>query len=179
MHERVDVLAAGLVSEADDLSREFEARLADSSALAFRVAYSVLRQRQDAEDCAQEAFARAFRRFAELRDREKFRAWLVKMTWHLALDRRRADKRRLVREDTAMRLRPQAGDAEADAIASERAARLWRAIDALPEKLRVVTVLAAIEGHGIRDVAALLGIPDGTVKSRLFDARQKLQELLR
>ena len=66
-----------------------------------------------------------------------------------------------------------------DAIASERAARLWRAIDALPEKLRVVTVLAAIEGHGVREVAALLGIPDGTVKSRLFDARQKLQELLR
>ena len=146
---------------------------------AYRIAWSIVRDREDAKDCAQEAFARAFRRFRELRDREKFRAWLVKMTWHLALDRRRADKRRLVREDTAMRLTPQAGDAEADAIASERAARLWRAIDALPEKLRVVTVLAAIEGHGVREVAALLGIPDGTVKSRLFDARQKLQELLR
>ena len=179
MHERADVLPAGLVTGADEWSREFEARLADSSALAFRVAYGVLRQRQDAEDCAQEAFARAFRRFGELRDREKFRAWLVRMTWHIALDRRRADKRRLVREDTAMRLTPQAGDAEADALAHERSTRLWAAIDALPEKLRVVTVLAAIEGHGLKDVAALLGVPEGTVKSRLFDARKKLQELLR
>jgi RNA polymerase sigma-70 factor (ECF subfamily) len=101
------------------------------------------------------------------------------MTWHIALDRRRADKRRLAREDAAIRQAPHTGDAEADAIASQRAARLWEAIDALPEKLRVVTVLAAIEGHGVKEVAALLSVPEGTVKSRLFDARKKLQELLR
>jgi RNA polymerase sigma-70 factor (ECF subfamily) len=179
MNDRADVLAAGLVTEADDLAREFEVRLADSSALAFRVAYSVLRQRQDAEDAAQEAFARAFRRFQDLRDREKFRAWLVRMTWHIALDQRRAGKRRAVREDAVMRLSPQMGDAEADALAHERSTRLWAAIDALPEKLRIVTVLAAIEGHGVREVAALVGVPEGTVKSRLFDARKRLQELLR
>ena len=68
---------------------------------------------------------------------------------------------------------------EEEVIATERSARLWQAIDQLPEKLRVVVVLAAIEGHGVRDVAALVGVPEGTVKSRLFDARRKLQELLR
>jgi RNA polymerase sigma-70 factor (ECF subfamily) len=179
MHERAHVLAAGLVNEADDLTREFEARLADSSDLAYRVAYSVLRQRQDAEDAAQEAFVRAFRKFGDLRDRDKFKAWLVRMVWTIALDRRRSDKRRLVREDSAMRLHPQAGNAEADAIAAERSARLWAAIDALPEKLRLVTVLQAIEGHSVRDIAQWLEVPEGTVKSRLFDARQKLQEWLR
>lgn len=182
MHERADALAAGPVSEvagADDLTREFETRLADSSGLAFRVAYSVLRNRQDAEDTAQEAFVRAFRKFRDLREREKFRGWLVKMAWTIALDRRRADKRRLAREDSAMRLRPQEGNAETEAIAAQRSARLWQAIDALPEKLRLVIVLQAIEGHSVRDIAQWLDAPEGTIKSRLFDARQKLQEWLR
>ena len=61
MTEFVDRLAGPLVSAEDALARESEARLADSSALAFRVAYSVLRHRQDAEDVAQEAFAKAYR----------------------------------------------------------------------------------------------------------------------
>lgn len=184
MNDRADALA-GFVSEAgdldnlDNLTREFEVRLADSSALAFRVAYSILRQRQDAEDVAQEAFARAFQRFSELRDREKFRAWLVRMTWRIALDWKRRERRRAVREDVVSRGADAAPAIEADVIAQEQAARLWAAIDALPEKLRVVTVLAAIEGHGIKDVAALVGAPEGTVKSRLFDARKLLQERLR
>jgi RNA polymerase sigma-70 factor (ECF subfamily) len=162
----------------DDLRREFEARLAESSTLAIRVAYSVVRHRQDAEDVAQEAFARAHRKFASLRDRDRFRAWLVRMTWRLALDHRRGARRRLVREEAALpnQLSP---DAEAAAMARERAARLWAAIDALPEKLRLVIVLAAIDEQSIRDVATLLGAPEGTVKSRLFEARKKLQEMLR
>jgi RNA polymerase sigma-70 factor (ECF subfamily) len=55
---------------------------------------------------------------------------------------------------------------------------LWNAIDALSEKLRVVVVLAGIEGHDIREVAALLELPEGTVKSRLFLARQQLKDAL-
>ena len=55
------------------------------------------------------------------------------------------------------------------------AARLWPAIDALPEKLRLVIVLAASDGHWRKDVAALLGMPEGTVKSRLFEAKKQLQ----
>jgi RNA polymerase sigma-70 factor (ECF subfamily) len=51
--------------------------LTECSTLAFRVAYSILRNRADAEDVAQEAFAKAYRRFAQLRDRNRFRAWLV------------------------------------------------------------------------------------------------------
>jgi RNA polymerase sigma-70 factor (ECF subfamily) len=172
-------LAGAPVTSADALAREFEARLADSAALAFRVAYSVLRHREDAEDVAQDAFARAFTRFARLRDREKFRAWLVRMTWRLALDRRRGDHRRLAREDATAVLAPPICGGEDEAVARDRAARLWTAIDALPGRLRQVIVLAAIEGHGVREVAALLGIAEGTVKSRLFDARRALQEKLR
>ena len=103
-------LAPGLVEvvEGDDqeLEREFEARLVESSTLAFRIAYGVLRHRQDAEDVAQEALARAHRRFRQLRDRERFRAWLVRLTWRMAIDRRRSDQRRLAREITHAREQP-------------------------------------------------------------------------
>jgi DNA-directed RNA polymerase specialized sigma24 family protein len=82
----------------DALDREFEARLADSSTLAFRVAYSVLRHHQDAEGVVQTAFAKAHRAFRQLRNRDRFRVWLVRMTWRLALDTRRGDLRRVTRE---------------------------------------------------------------------------------
>ena len=179
MNDATDRLAGVFVSAGVDIDREFEARLADSSALAFRVAYSVVRHKQDAEDVAQEAFTRAYRRFAQLRDRERFRAWLVRITWRLALDHRRGDRRRLVREEAAGEPWTPAERLEDRAIAAERSARLWRAIDALPEKLRLVVVLVSIEEQSVKDVAALLGAPEGTVKSRLFDARQKLKEWLR
>src|SRR5213083_3766006 len=99
MHGFADRLAGGIVAVNDAaLEREFESRLLESSTLAFRVAYGVLRHRQDAEDVAQEAFVKAHRSFRQLRDRDRFRAWLVRMTWRLALDRQRNDRRRASRE---------------------------------------------------------------------------------
>ena len=177
MHERADRLAGGFVGVDGELEREFEARLVESSTLAFRVAYSVLRQREDAEDVAQEAFAKAYRNFRQLRDRTRFRAWLARMTWRLAIDRYRATSRRKALELNAESC--EAGPSSAEAIAvRERAERLWQAIDTLPEKFRMVIVLASIEGHEVAEVASLLGIPKGTVKSRLFAARQRLKEQL-
>jgi RNA polymerase sigma factor (sigma-70 family) len=91
MHEYTDRLAGDPVAVNTELEQEFEARLVESATLAFRVAFSVLRHRQDAEEVAQEAFVKAYRRFAQLRDRDRFRAWLVRMTWRLAIDRQRSD----------------------------------------------------------------------------------------
>ena len=175
MHERADRLASTFVTVDEDLAREFEARLVESSTLAFRVAFSVLRQREDAEDVAQEAFAKAYRSFRQLRDRERFRAWLVRMTFRMAIDRQRANRRRFVREQAIEIARETSGDT---VVEHERADQLWRAIDALPEKLRLTIVLAGIQGHDIREVALLLDVPDGTVKSRLFLARKQLRERL-
>ena len=81
------------------LQREFDERVADSTTLAFRVALGVLRRREDAEDVAQEAFLRAHRAFAQLRDRDRFRGWLVRTAFRLALDHQRGRKRRQRRED--------------------------------------------------------------------------------
>jgi RNA polymerase sigma-70 factor (ECF subfamily) len=183
MHEHAERLAGSLVTADEQLEREFEARLADSSRLAFRVAFSVLRQREDAEDVAQEAFAKAYRSFSQLRDRTRFRAWLVRMTWRTALDRQRTNRRRLAREIPDGEAGPdwpeQGRATPADvAAARERAEQLWKAIEALPEKLRLVVVLAGIEGHDMHEVSALLDVPEGTVKSRLFLARRQLKERL-
>ena len=177
MHERADELPGRFVAVDSELELEFERRLVESSTLAFRVAYGVLRQREDAEDVAQEAFAKAYRSFHQLRDRDRFRAWLVRMTWRLALDRRRSERRRAARETI------HAADARTvtttdHVIEHERAQRLWKAIDALPEKLRVVVVLAGIEEYDLQEVARLLDVPLGTVKSRMFAARAQMRERL-
>jgi RNA polymerase sigma-70 factor (ECF subfamily) len=176
MHERTAPLAVGFLSVAGEVEREFDARLVESSTLMFRVAYSVLRHRQDAEDVAQEAFVRAHRHFHRLRDRDRFRAWVVRVTWRLALDHLRTVRRRSIREYQHVETMP--ASTEDAAITAERAEQLWAAIDALPDKLRIVVVLSAIDGHDIREVARLLAVPEGTVKSRLHAARQQLREQL-
>ena len=176
MNEWAGRYSGAFVSLDEDLEREFEDRLRESTTLAFRVAYGVLRHRQDAEDVAQDAFAKAYRSFRQLRDRDRFRAWLVRMTWRLAIDRWRSDRRRTAREQSVEV--SAVATTEDVAVTRERSAQLWRAIDLLPEKLRVVVVLGAIEGHDIREIARLLGVPEGTVKSRLFLARKGLAESL-
>jgi RNA polymerase sigma-70 factor, ECF subfamily len=176
MHESARRYPGMLVTLDASLEREFEERLHDASALAVRVAFGVLRQREDAEDVAQEAFARAYQRFHRLREPQGFRAWIVRVTWRLAIDRWRANRRRSNREQTVRE--QEAGSAEDLAAASERAERLWAAIDALPDKLRLVIILSAIEGYDVREVAALVGVPEGTVKSRLFLARKGLAQKL-
>jgi RNA polymerase sigma-70 factor, ECF subfamily len=181
----MDALAASFpgsaVSRDESLAREFEQRLADCPKLAYRVALGVLHNTAEAEDVAQEAMLRAYRNFHRLRDRERFRGWLVRMAFRLALDRIRAKGRRERHEHDATRAledNQHEGNVE-DLVASREFERqVAQALDALPEKLRIVMVLAAIEGYNTAEVAKLAGLPEGTVKSRLFLARKKLAESL-
>jgi RNA polymerase sigma-70 factor (ECF subfamily) len=178
MHELADQFAGVALTIDEQLDREFEARVAECARLAVRVAYAVLRNSADAEEAAQEGFAKAYTAFRRLRDRDRFRSWLVRVVWRTAIDRRRADRRRLAREQLHAAHRELSTQPD-DAVAKERVDRLWEAVDALPEKLRVVLVLATIEEHNLSEVATLLNVPVGTVKSRLFTARQKMKDLLR
>ncbi len=164
-----------------DMRREFEDRLAECGPLAYRVARGVLRNTADAEDVAQEALLRAYRQFERLRDRNRFRAWLVRIAFRLALDRLRSWKRRELRDTlwSQPEHQPSAANAEELAASSEFQAHLDSALGELPEKLRLVLLLAAMEGHTVDEIAGMLRISTGTVKSRIFYARKQLAEKLR
>ena len=176
---RTDELEQGAAQA--DTRREFEERLAECGPLAYRVARGVLRNTADAEDVAQEALLRAYRQFDRLRDRSRFRAWLVRIAFRLALDRLRSAKRRELRDTTWSQPehQPPPANAEDLAASNEFQGQLDRALAELPGKLRLVLLLAAMEGHTIDQIAALLRISAGTVKSRIFYARRQLAEKLR
>jgi RNA polymerase sigma-70 factor, ECF subfamily len=178
---------AGRILEADSScetanarrQREFEALLAECGPLAFRVAQGVLRNATDAEDVAQEALLRAYQKFDRLRDAARFRSWLVRIAFRLALDRWRSAKRREQRETKWAAPLQSAAPSAADIAASNAfRIRLDKALAELPEKSRLVLLLAAIEGYTLAEVAELLDVPIGTVKSRLFVARKQLAEKL-
>src|SRR5687768_7059446 len=132
MNEAASHLPGLLVSLDASLEREFEQAVRDSANLAVRVAYGVLRRREDAEEVAQEAFTRASARFRDLRAPEQFRAWIVRVTWRLAIDRWRSERRREAREQHTG-AEPGQRTVEDDALAAERSTLLWKAIDDLPE----------------------------------------------
>lgn len=160
------------------IRQEFEDHLAECGPLAYRVARGVLRNDADAEDVAQEALLRAYRRFERLRDRTRFRGWLVRISFRLAIDRVRSAKRREVRETEWSKTAPRPSTEDL-AATSEFQEHLERAIEELPEKHRLVLLLAGMQGHSLEEVAGMLGVPLGTVKSRLFFAKRQLAEKLR
>ena len=160
------------------LRREFEQRLEECGTLAFRVARGVLRNAADAEDVAQEAVLRAYRRFTRLRDPSRFRGWLVRITFRLALDQARSARRREHRE-TLWAMNTPRPTAEDIAASNEFGRRLEQAMESLPKKSRLVLLLASMDGHSLEEVAEVLQLPLGTVKSRLHSARKQLAEKLR
>src|SRR5437879_3171312 len=183
LNQPVSTARSELVREAAqaDARREFEERLAECGPLAYRVARGVLRNTADAEDVAQEALLRAYKSFERLRERSRFRGWLVRISFRLALDRLRSAKRREQRDtlwSQPGRL-PAPANAEDIAASNQFQSHLERALEELPEKLRLVLLLSAMDGYTIEEIAATVGVPIGTVKSRIFIARKKLAEKLR
>lgn len=153
---------------------DFEKRLRESERVVYQIAFGVLANAADAEEVTQDVFLRAYRKLASLRDRTKFRAWVARMSWRLALNRRRATVRARLRETAWFETRAQRSSVETRAARQEFHARLRDEIDRLPEKLRAVLLLCAVEGLDARAVARTLEIPEGTVRSRLHLARKEL-----
>jgi RNA polymerase sigma factor (sigma-70 family) len=102
----------------------------------------------------------------------------IRITFRLALDQARASRRREQRE-TLWAVAVPRPTVEDMAAASEFGRRLDEAMETLPEKSRLVLALSAMDGHSLEEVAELLQLPVGTVKSRLYTARKRLAEKLR
>jgi RNA polymerase sigma-70 factor, ECF subfamily len=142
----------------------------------FRVAYSLVRNHADAEDVVQETFLRAMKH-GRLETIENHKAWLTKVAWRLALDRAKRIPTEPL-EPILGTLMSAEGSLE-DALQEKQRGELLRALlQTLPFDLRQVTVLSTVEEMTSGDIAAVLGIPEGSVRTRLMRARQMLKQKL-
>jgi RNA polymerase sigma-70 factor (ECF subfamily) len=140
----------------------------------------VLRHPQDAEDAVQETFLRALRHRKKLGAVTDARAWLARVAWRVALDRTRR-RPEVPLESAAESVRGlRASGAASDQIAGGRQmmALLEALIAGLPAELRQALTLSTVEELPTAEVAAVLNVPEATVRSRVFRARQILKEKL-
>ncbi len=170
------------VAPAEEQAAALTALVHEYSTTLYRVAFSISRNAAEAEDMVQETFLRVLRhrdRLPEIRDA---RVWLIRIVWNLVLDRKRRQKTRPENEDIAdlVRVLP-AKELRADqaVISAQRHAQVLRLIDALPRKEREALLLSAIDELSNGEIAAVLGVTESSVRSRLFRARRELAEMLK
>jgi len=147
----------------------------------YRVAYSVLRNSADAEDAVQEAFLRVLRHRDTLHEVRDQRVWLVRIVWNIVLDRKRRAKTRPETDDVSelARVLPADGlSAEERAAAAQHHAHVLTCVEQLPAKEREVLLLSAFDELSSTEIAAVLGITESSVRSRLFRARNLMAGLL-
>jgi RNA polymerase sigma-70 factor (ECF subfamily) len=156
-----------------DCEDAFAAMVGRQSRFVFRVAYAILRNPQDAEDVAQDTFLRLYRTGAWRRMSDE-RAFLARTAWRLAVDRLPRTRPASPHPD----LPDRGASPEHAAIASDSTAAIHRLVDALPEELRQPLALSAVDELSSREIAEVMGIPEGTVRTRLMRARRILKEKL-
>lgn len=142
-----------------------------------RVAYRLTGDEMLAQECTQEAFIRAFARLDRFRGDSALGTWLTRIAVTVSLNairRRKRHRERDVGLDQVATLHA----VETSTIEPDLRERVTRAIEALPEIYRTTVVLHDIEGYTHAEIGNLLGVPEGTCKTRLFVARRKLREAL-
>lgn len=152
---------------------QFAALVDRHARFVFRVAYSVLRNLHDAEDAVQETFLKIYR-FRRWEHVGNERAFLARAAWRTAVDR--VSKRTVASHEIDLPAPEQ--NPEQAAIAADRNALVARLIDALPEELRQPLALSTVDEMTSQQIAAVMEIPEATVRGRLMRARQILKEKL-
>lgn len=141
----------------------------------YRLSVAILGDEADARDAAQETFITAWRQIRSVRDPAKFDAWLQRVAVNAARMTHRARRRRGVREIPQSGLAIDREDARLDDGRAPDARVLDSALRMLDVDQRSILVLHHLEGRSVAEIAAMLDIPVGTVKSRLHTARKALQ----
>src|SRR5579884_408091 len=167
-----------LESAIDELQWVFRCRHGDETALGYliarhrnrliRTATNLLRDRHEAEDVAQESFLKAFREIAKLRDDRAFSGYLYRICVRLCMDRLRLKKAELVEFDSAQ---PHSGGTVENRVVIEKL------LAQLPAELRTTLVLREMEQLSYEEVAEVMRVPIGTVRSRLHTARERFRKL--
>jgi len=176
------VISNGAIPLADANEDALEAAVREHARLVYRIAYSVLRNHQDAEDATQETFVRVLRYRRKLQDVQDPKTWLARIAWRVAIERsKRRPEISLSETDTAkavVELRSQLASAEEKTLGREMAGLLESLIAALPEQLRDALRLLTVEELTPGEIAQVLGTSESSIRSRLFRARQILKEKL-
>jgi RNA polymerase sigma-70 factor (ECF subfamily) len=178
-HELIERCLAGDTAAFEPLVERYRQRV-------WRLAYQLLHDREDAWDCAQEAFVRAFHSLRSFRGHAAFYTWLFRITVNVATDRQRSrgaqarafGAERLPEEEWKRTMPDTRARPDQAAAQSEQRERIRQALDALPPKARTIIMLSDVEGLSYREIADVLDCPIGTVMSRLHNARKRLQALL-
>ena len=176
-------VAAGqvILDEAMSLARteeeQLELAVREHAQLAFRIAYSVLRNHHDAEDATQETFLRIMRAKTKLSSVEDPQRWLARIAWRVAVEKKRKAPP-VALEEVADRLQSNDVPADEAMIDRETSQLLEEMIPALPRRLQDVVRLSTVANLSFADIASTLKISEAAVRSRLFRARQILKERL-
>ena len=142
------------------------------------IAWGVVRNSDDAEDLAQEAFVKAFQTIERFKTGEPFGPWIYRIVTNLALDVMK-HRQRFRHEEVQDSLPAARGDrADLPAVVNELARRIDEAIESLPEMQRIVARLFLVEHFEHSEIAAMTSLTEGTVRSHLSLARAKLRERL-
>lgn len=160
-----------LAMAADDRTREFEALLAAYQDKVFRLCYSMMGDRAQAEDAAQESFLRIWKALDRYRGESAIGTWIFSIARNVCLTA--ISKRGALRSEpieSAERPKPMVPDHERD---------LLRVVGQLPENYRQVIMLFYMEERSYEEVARMLGLPEGTVKTHLHRARKQLATMLK
>jgi RNA polymerase sigma-70 factor (ECF subfamily) len=145
-----------------------------------RLAQQVVRHPMAAEDITQECFLRAYRALPRFRGDASFYSWLYRITINLCLNYLRRQAHHLsAAQDSSEVCVPAAGDPSLVLETQERERLIRRAIEALPAHYRVAIILRDLEGLSYQEIADILSIPLGTVKSRINFAKRLLRNALR
>lgn len=142
------------------------------------IAWGIVRNAHDAEDLAQEAFVKAFQSIGRFKEGEPFGPWIYRIVTNLALDVVKHRSRFRHEELTETQPAARRDNAELGAVTNELASRIDGALESLPEHQRVVARLYLVEQFDHAEIAAMMGLSEGTVRSHLSLARKKLKEQL-
>jgi RNA polymerase sigma-70 factor (ECF subfamily) len=144
---------------------------------AYAVAFSVSGRREDAEDAAQESFLVALERLEECRDPERFAGWLMTIVRNRSRNLVRRESLRAM-DEVPVAARSSGPTPERSTETTELRERLDEALNELSDVQRQVVLLHDMEGWKHREIAGLLGLPSGTIRSHLHFARKALREFL-
>jgi RNA polymerase sigma-70 factor, ECF subfamily len=155
----------------------------------YNVIYGMVRNRQDAQELAQDAFIKAYKNLPTFRLESKFYTWLCRIAMNQAIDFLRKQKhRKTLSLDENIATRDGSGDVSASHMkddphrnleSKQTFGRIIEEVEKLPPEQKQAIVLREIDGLSYREISDVMGIPEGTVMSRLYYARKKLQESLK